>query len=675
MPHLKLKAIISKVFFISAINFILAKSKKSNYGLLLDEIFENYNVHEPPSYQQYDTSDSNYWKTCFLDAKQTKPCFNHNSTAHHVQIDLTLKEIIEVNVETQTINCDVWVELKYADPRLAWEITPGNGYPTEIKTDVANIWLPDIVLHNSANNGIGLYNALDQGRSDALATVSSQGIVDWYLPVKLLATCALRAKYFPFDVQMCDLQMGSWSREKDILELSMPEKSWSYTQYNSTNYPSHHKNQDFIQVAGIKDLRSVHSSSVVGWEIVTSLAILREQYGYHIIRYYFLFERDANKYAYSIIFPCIVFGLLSVICFFIPPGSGERLGLSAALLISVAVYQTYINDVMPQTQEKMPIMTIFLILLLINTMVSTCFTVLLLRIFWNKKLSRPNKVLQFLFVNQIMEWLMFDEPDLVDRIHRCRNKLRKNLDKCKEEEINKKLANQRKKYSIEASKSANPRLSTQLPASKQPKRQRVISLTKILRNQRLREEQDPETNLGQIFEDESTVSQDKTETAHDHTKSSDPESSESNCQDISGCEESSSSSSSEKIESIVKFHQILTRPDNKNFILSTQGTDFKSNEYKLKQKKFSEAQKLKKQAKEIMLLDPAAAVNDTQLKLIKKLTELEWSFVAYVVDRLGAISLFLLLVGSALVMFVHDSREDQVLNYLGHTDLILRESP
>ncbi|KAF5402945.1 putative nachr subunit [Paragonimus heterotremus] len=95
-----------------------------------------------------------------------------------------------------------WCE-EWKDERLYWNpVDYGNLSIIRIPCD--KLWLPDIVLYNSADD-------YTSGYMRSKAMVYNDGKVFWSPPAKLRTACKIDITYFPFDDQSCMMKFGSWA--------------------------------------------------------------------------------------------------------------------------------------------------------------------------------------------------------------------------------------------------------------------------------------------------------------------------------------------------------------------------------------------------------------------------------------------------------------------------------
>lgn len=60
------------------------------------------------------------------------------------------------------------------------------------------------------------------------------GTCDWHFPAILTSTCKVDVRYFPFDIQLCDLTFGAWSADVTMVRLSFLCKLYSSAFLQST---------------------------------------------------------------------------------------------------------------------------------------------------------------------------------------------------------------------------------------------------------------------------------------------------------------------------------------------------------------------------------------------------------------------------------------------------------
>ncbi|KAG5441475.1 Neuronal acetylcholine receptor subunit beta-3 [Clonorchis sinensis] len=106
---------------------------------------------------------------------------------------------------------------EWIDERLHWDPLEYNNLST-LRVPCDKLWLPDIVLYNSADD-------YTSGYMQSRAMVGNTGNVFWSPPAKLRSACKIDITYFPFDDQSCTMKFGSWAY--DGWQVNMSKRSFS----------------------------------------------------------------------------------------------------------------------------------------------------------------------------------------------------------------------------------------------------------------------------------------------------------------------------------------------------------------------------------------------------------------------------------------------------------------
>jgi len=61
----------------------------------------------------------------------------------------------------------------------------------------------------------------------------------------------------------------------------------------------------------------------------------------------------------NIVFPCIWLSLLSVMTFWLPPDSGEKVSLGMTVVVALSVFKLLIADSLPKTSDSVPLIGMF----------------------------------------------------------------------------------------------------------------------------------------------------------------------------------------------------------------------------------------------------------------------------------------------------------------------------
>ncbi|KMZ01301.1 acetylcholine receptor subunit alpha-like isoform X3 [Drosophila simulans] len=330
--------------------------KPSSGGTLRAWILSALMVHgavagNPDAKRLYDDLLSNY-------NKLVRPVVNTTDVLK-VCIKLKLSQLIDVNLKNQIMTTNLWVEQSWYDYKLRWEPKEYGGvHMLHVPSD--HIWRPDIVLYNNADGNFEVTLATK-------ATIYSEGLVEWKPPAIYKSSCEIDVEYFPFDEQTCVLKFGSWTYDGFKVDLRhMDEQQGSN-----------------VVAVGV-DLSEFYMS--VEWDILEVPAVRNEKFytccdePYLDITFNITMRRKTLFYTVNIIIPCMGISFLTVLTFYLPSDSGEKVTLSISILISLHVFFLLVVEIIPPTSLVVPLLGKYLIFAMILVSISICVTVVVLNV-------------------------------------------------------------------------------------------------------------------------------------------------------------------------------------------------------------------------------------------------------------------------------------------------------
>ena len=80
------------------------------------------------------------------------------------------------------------------------------------------------------------------------------------------------------------------------------------------------------------------------------------EYTYAFVDFFIKLERRPIFYVMTLLIPCIVLSLLTVVVFLVPPEAGEKISLSISVLLSFIMFLMILADNIPRTSNRMPIL-------------------------------------------------------------------------------------------------------------------------------------------------------------------------------------------------------------------------------------------------------------------------------------------------------------------------------
>jgi hypothetical protein len=146
--------------------------------------------------------------------KNIRPVINYNDNIN-LNISIDIKNLEFFNQVSETISINLWITMTWKDEYLKWNYSKFN--INILKLSSHDVWLPDLVLYNSAKKIIP-YNVLDQ------MIVNNEGFVKLIRPATYTFSCPLSLQKFPFDKQNCIIEFGSWQFNKQYLNIKYDNK-------------------------------------------------------------------------------------------------------------------------------------------------------------------------------------------------------------------------------------------------------------------------------------------------------------------------------------------------------------------------------------------------------------------------------------------------------------------
>ncbi|GFO05211.1 neuronal acetylcholine receptor subunit alpha-10 [Plakobranchus ocellatus] len=190
------------------------------------------------------------------------------------------------------------------------------------------------------------------------AMVGHTGNVFWPPPAKFRSSCKIDITYFPFDDQTCELKFGSWTYDGFQVDITNRSDSVDLNNYVFSG------EWELIDVR-IKRMEITYACCIEP---------------YPDVRFTIIIRRKTLYYLFNIIFPCLWLTILSLLGFWLPPDSGEKITLGITVLLAFSVFMLLIAESMPATSEFVPLIGIYLTVTMGMTSLSIILTVFVLQL-------------------------------------------------------------------------------------------------------------------------------------------------------------------------------------------------------------------------------------------------------------------------------------------------------
>ncbi|RUS71038.1 hypothetical protein EGW08_021196, partial [Elysia chlorotica] len=260
--------------------------------------------------------------------KQVKPSVINNQ-ALNVSFGVALAQIIDLDEKNQIITTNCWNTQIWHDPKLTWD-PKKYGSIEVVRLPYDTVWLPDIVLYNSAH-------LADESVSTNVI-VNSNGTVMYLAMVIYKSSCSIDVKYFPFDSQHCTLDFSSWTYDLQGMNLILLG--------GEDGDLSNYKNSTEWELVGFLQEREVVKFSCC-------------EVPYPFIKNHIKIKRRPLFYVFNMIFPCVLITLVALLGFYMPSDTGEKISMGITTLLSMTVFLMIVADQMPPTSDNLPLVGLF----------------------------------------------------------------------------------------------------------------------------------------------------------------------------------------------------------------------------------------------------------------------------------------------------------------------------
>ncbi|XP_058477616.1 5-hydroxytryptamine receptor 3A-like [Solea solea] len=254
----------------------------------------------------------------------TRPVANYSEPTL-VFMELSVYAILEVREKDQIFVSCVMIKMTWLNEFVRWNETEfcGNGHlivPAEL------MWKPDLTVQELTES--------EKSKPNPYVIIRSIGHVILMDELVLVSTCKMQVYRFPFDTQSCILTFRSVVHsggDKWITEMSR-RKTRNQSEWELISITSETKTEStFI---------GIHQTLMI---------------------YTIKIKRRSALYIVNFILPILFFLCLDLASFLISDTSGEKLGFKVTVLLAVTVMQLILNEILPSSSERIPLIAVYCI--------------------------------------------------------------------------------------------------------------------------------------------------------------------------------------------------------------------------------------------------------------------------------------------------------------------------
>ncbi|XP_071252630.1 neuronal acetylcholine receptor subunit alpha-7-like isoform X3 [Salvelinus alpinus] len=274
-----------------------------------------------------------------------------------VRFSYTLLQVMNVDEKNQILTTNAWLQMQWFDHYLQWNQSEYPGVKT-LRFTTDQVWIPDILLYNSAHDKF-------DATFKSYVLVNSSGFCEYLPPGIFSSACNVDVRWFPFDIQRCELKFGSWTFDGWLLDLQMQEADLSGYMSNGE-----------WDLLGERAL-SAPDPGVPGDRHEIFYECCTEPYS--DVTFVVTLRRRTLFYALNLLVPCVLISSLTLLLFILPARSGEKIGLGITILLSLTVFMLLVAEIMPATSDSIPLIGQYFVSTMVTVGMSVVATVVVLQ--------------------------------------------------------------------------------------------------------------------------------------------------------------------------------------------------------------------------------------------------------------------------------------------------------
>lgn len=271
----------------------------------------------------------------------------------NVTFGFNLIQIVDLNEREQIIIMKIWLRMTWYNEFMKWDPEKW-GHVTHSRVEPDDVWKPDIFLQEDVGGDVS--KATHEYKTPVVIHANGKHV--WMVPVKIQTSCLVDVTNFPFDAQTCQLKFVSWTHDESEMVINIERKPIVNLSYLNSS-------QWILMDVERKTLHTLYPCCTTP---------------YIDACFIFKLKRKSLYYMHNIIIPCIIQMIVILFTFFLPPDSGERIGLLITVSLVFAVYLQVLSQSLPTNSSSTPVLTHFFIYVMIESACSIIVTCFILRI-------------------------------------------------------------------------------------------------------------------------------------------------------------------------------------------------------------------------------------------------------------------------------------------------------
>ncbi|XP_060884687.1 5-hydroxytryptamine receptor 3A-like [Labrus mixtus] len=261
----------------------------------------------------------------------TRPVKNYKQPTH-VSLEVLLYAILDVVEKDQKFIPYVWTVMRWHNEYISWDPHQFCGIDN-ISLPAGIMWKPDLTIEEMTEK--------DKTSPTPYLTINDKGDVEINNDMVLVSTCRMHIYKFPFDIQSCNLTFKSVIHTAKNIRLQASDNSSEATEWSR------------------EVMRTQYEWLFLNMVVTTVNAT--DWVSQDKIIYTITMKRRSILYIVNFLLPVLFFLCLDLASFMISDSGGEKLGFQVTVLLAVTVLQLILNEILPASSNRIPLIAVYLI--------------------------------------------------------------------------------------------------------------------------------------------------------------------------------------------------------------------------------------------------------------------------------------------------------------------------
>ncbi|XP_017293560.1 5-hydroxytryptamine receptor 3A-like, partial [Kryptolebias marmoratus] len=305
-------------------------------------------------------SEQDLLRSLNLTSKKDQLTMGRPLKHHKKPVDVFLKvgiyAILDVTEIAQTLILHIWTHIGWSNHHIKWNQSEFCNI-SKVNIPAASLWKPDIIVAEQIERS--------KNPPSPYVTIWSHGAVSWLNEEVMVTNCKIRIYRFPFDTQSCNITFKSQSY--DDAQLKIVDRD-EHDKINQTQIQNQKHEDPQTQLEWLFQKMEVNKGTTENVKKQTTLVFTISM------------KRWSTLYIVNFLLPIFFFLCLDLASFLISDTGGEKLGFKITVLLAVTVMQLLLNEILPGSSEKIPLIVIFCIGIFSLMLLSVLETILVMNL-------------------------------------------------------------------------------------------------------------------------------------------------------------------------------------------------------------------------------------------------------------------------------------------------------